>query len=266
MKDTQLIADIEVAARQLMATQGMRIASGNQIASLKRRDLVILNLNDATEEFCATLKTEESRVERDMIKMVKRLPAAAWVEKQPGVGLGGLGRIIGITGDLDNYANPAKFWKILGQHVTSTGTAPRREKGMKLTRTADAAGRHARDEGYDPSTDVKGNSWSNAGRALCFNLGNSIVMVGHGPLRDVYEARKAKVFLRVREGPSNCPFGQTHISKDKKTILQCVKTDEAGKETSIHIEMDAKRVAVKRFLRDLWIVWTHGEAVLEGAI
>lgn len=49
-----------------------------------------------------------------MAKLAKQLPVADWVERQRGFGIGNFARIIGETGDLSLYANPAKVWKRLG--------------------------------------------------------------------------------------------------------------------------------------------------------
>jgi hypothetical protein len=57
-----------------------------------------------------------STCEKEMVKLAKQLPIAAWVEKpeQNGFGLKSLAIIIGECGDLNNYANPAKLWKRMG--------------------------------------------------------------------------------------------------------------------------------------------------------
>ncbi len=54
--------------------------------------------------------------EKQINKIAKTLPVAKWVlqPEQRGFGLKFLGYVIGETGDLRNYANPAKVWKRLG--------------------------------------------------------------------------------------------------------------------------------------------------------
>lgn len=54
--------------------------------------------------------------EKEMLGFAKRLPVAKWVQEkdQTGFGLLYLGIVIGETGDLNNYPNPAKLWRRLG--------------------------------------------------------------------------------------------------------------------------------------------------------
>lgn len=59
---------------------------------------------------------------KSMVKLVKQIPVCEWAERQRGFGLMNLARIIGETGDLSLYANPAKVWKRLGlAPVTKNG-------------------------------------------------------------------------------------------------------------------------------------------------
>lgn len=67
--------------------------------------------------------------ERDIAKLAKQLPVWGWVEKVRGFGANNLGQLIGQTGDLDGYANPAKVWKRMGLAVDEDGKAQRRVSG-----------------------------------------------------------------------------------------------------------------------------------------
>ncbi len=62
------------------------------------------------------LERMQRELEKSMVKMAKTLPVAAWVERpeQRGFGMLFLAIVIGETGDLANYANPAKVWRRLG--------------------------------------------------------------------------------------------------------------------------------------------------------
>jgi len=59
---------------------------------------------------------EKKSTEKEMLKLVKQLPVASWVEKpeQRGFGLLFLAIVVGETGDLSNYSNPGKLWRRLG--------------------------------------------------------------------------------------------------------------------------------------------------------
>jgi hypothetical protein len=63
--------------------------------------------------YVAAIKEREQ-----MIKAAAQaLPVAPWLATVRGLGLKSLGEIIGQTGDLRNYSNPAKVWKRLGLAV-----------------------------------------------------------------------------------------------------------------------------------------------------
>jgi hypothetical protein len=54
------------------------------------------------------------QIERQMENVAARLPAAGMVADTRGFGIRGLAVIIGETGDLSDYPNPAKVWRRLG--------------------------------------------------------------------------------------------------------------------------------------------------------
>jgi hypothetical protein len=62
------------------------------------------------------LERHKAALERSMRRLARQLPVAAWVEapEQSGFGLLFLAIVVGETGDLSNYANPAKVWRRLG--------------------------------------------------------------------------------------------------------------------------------------------------------
>jgi len=113
-------------------------------------------------------------VEKRLIKLVKALPVAPWVEGTRGVGLLSLAAIVGEAGDLSAYSNPAKLWKRLGLAVMPDGTRQRRIGGVE-----------ALDHGYSP-----------ARRSVVWNVGACIVKAG-GPLKQIYDARKVYETDRV---------------------------------------------------------------------
>lgn len=67
--------------------------------------------------------------EKRIAKLAKQLPVWAWAEKVRGFGANNLGQLIGQTGTLDDYANPAKVWKRMGLAVGEDGKAQRRVAG-----------------------------------------------------------------------------------------------------------------------------------------
>jgi len=222
-------------ARLLWDIQKLRIQVGNRIGAMERDGLPV----EATAPHLETQKTLEAQergIERQLARLAKQHIMADWVEACPGLGYGGFARIVGVTGDFMLFPNVAKVWAYMGMHVIN-GHAPKREKG------------------------VKGN-WSPQGRVVAHQIGDSIVKLGRGRYREMYDSKKAEYLARPRLGDSGCPMmGQVHKDKTGK-VLACVKPGENGNETSAHLHNAAMRVAVKELLKDMWVEW-HRRATVE---
>lgn len=152
-------------ARMLWDIQKVRIAMGNRVAAMERDGL--------PEEWALPIKAyaddllkSEKGMDAQLKKLAKRHFLAAWIEAQPGIGLPGFARLMGVTGPLDNFATVSKLWRYVGMAVDN-GEAPRRRKGERLN--------------YSPQ-----------GRVLCHQLGEAIVKVGRGPYREAYSLKKAE--------------------------------------------------------------------------
>lgn len=193
------------------------------------------------------LRKAERTLNATLEAHVRRHPLAAFVERTPGLGYGGLGRLLAVTGSLSRFSNPAKLWAYVGMHVVS-GRAPKAKKGERA-------------------------NWARQGRVVCHQIAESMVKLGEGKYREIYDKRRADVLARPRVGDSACPFGHDHVGLEreqdakgwqrktgKARVVQCVKTDDEGHETSAHVHADAMRVAVKELLKDLWVEWRRIEA------
>lgn len=121
--------------------------------------------------------------EKEMVKLAKQLPIAAWVERkdQRGFGLLFLAIVIGETGDLANYANPAKVWRRLGcapytkDGVTQMGATWRIGKG-KVKMTAE---------------DWESFGYSPRRRSIAYLIGEGLVKQNQdGPYRSRYDEAK----------------------------------------------------------------------------
>jgi hypothetical protein len=101
--------------------------------------------------------------------LAKQLPVYTWAKDVRGCGPLLLGLIIGETGDLTNYANPAKVWKRMGLAVMPDGKRQRR-----------VTGEEAIEHGYNAQR-----------RSLMYLLGDCFIKVGgDGPYRALYDQRK----------------------------------------------------------------------------
>lgn len=75
---------------------------------------VVSPLVNATMLSRDAFQQQLSGYEREMLRLVKTLPVYPWAKSVRGFGPLNLAVLIGETGDLSNYANPAKVWKRLG--------------------------------------------------------------------------------------------------------------------------------------------------------
>ena len=171
---------------------------------------------------------EEKKWCKKMEEAVKNLPIYAWVEQIRGVGALTLANIIGETGDLDNYDNPAKVWKRMGcapfesNGETHTGKAWKIGKWHenKLTKSDWV------DFGYCPRR-----------RSVMYNLSKGIVMQCSGKNAE-------------KEGADNV------------YMLRYLEAKEVAKEkhpdwSDGHLNSHGLLLAGKRFLREMWIEWTQ---------
>ena len=100
----------------------------------------------ATDLAAAPWEEIQAGSEKEMVKLVKGLPAYAWVQGVHGFGALSFARIITETGDLSGYANPGMVWKRLGLAVFD---------GHAQRRTRDAE--KAVEQGYSPRR--RSTSW-----------------------------------------------------------------------------------------------------------
>lgn len=151
-------------ARQLLDLQKLRIMTTNRAGAMER-DGLPEEWQMVTQAIAEQIKEAEKGIEKQLNRLAKQHFMADWIEAQPGIGVPGFARLMGITGPLDNFPNVAKLWAYVGMAVVD-GHAPKQQKG------------------------VKGN-WSPQGRVLCHQLADSIVKVGRGPWREAYDVKKA---------------------------------------------------------------------------
>lgn len=113
-----------------------------------------------------TLRKAKLKPENIMKKLAMTTPVWDWVESINGFGALGLAQILAETGDLNNYANPAKLWKRMGLAVIN-GKSQRRVSGAE-----------AIEQGYNPLR-----------RSMMFVIGDSLLKK-QNEYRELYLARK----------------------------------------------------------------------------
>lgn len=173
-------------------------------------DLAVLALaREPLASTCSVLK-------RDMEKHASELPVAQWQQGILGLSGFGLAVIVGETGDLSNYPNPAKVWKRLG-------LTPFEKNGV--TR----AGSTWRIKGGLTNAEWQALGYASRRRAALFAYAAQPLFLhqtkGSGYYRAVYDERR-KHTKRHRPEWRN---GHQHA--------------------------DALRYMTKRFILDLWSEW-----------
>jgi hypothetical protein len=183
--------------------------------SEERVDFVIMNLTRALDPLIESIRS----IEKEMVRFAKMLPVSDWADDVKGFGILGLAKIIGETGDLDNYANPAKVWRRMGcapfdGHMGKTWKIPK----------------------WRPRT-LGADEWEEFGycgrrRSTMFVIAEGLVKQNDGAYRARYDEAKANGLTKWPE----------HVSK-------------AG--TSMHAHMHGMLLCGKLLLKDLWIAWTQ---------
>lgn len=165
----------------------------------------------------ANLEATRKDCQKALIAETRKLPVYR-VIGQPewrGFGEASLAAVIGETGDLGNYAGPAKVWKRLGLAVFD---------GKSQRKSKDDAER----QGYSPKR-----------RSVMHIIGENLLRSG-GPYADLYRAYKAR---------KTAEWAALGID-----VVPAARA-KPGQETSGHLHKMALRIIEKRLLRDLWRAW-----------
>lgn len=148
------------------------VKDGNQVCvDAHHRDVPILDLVTLPyREAWKPLATFRKEYEKRLTHMAAQLPVWPWVEDVRGVSALSLAAVVGETGDLWNYPNPAKLWKRMGLAVING------ERQRKVTGAA------ALDHGYAPQR-----------RATLWVIGDCLIKLNQdGPYRTYYLSEKER--------------------------------------------------------------------------
>lgn len=207
--------DEESRKEQFVAAQKLIDKILKEGPGADRLDFIVMNLSQALNPLAESIKS----IEAGMKKLASQLPVADWAKEVKGFGVLGLAKIVGETGDLDNYANPAKVWRRMGC-APFDGHAGKTWKIPKWRPRALAA-----------------EEWETFGycgrrRSIMYVIAEGLVKQNDGVYRARYDEAKANGLLKWPE----------HVSK-------------AG--TSIHAHSHAMLLCGKLLLKNLWIEWTQ---------
>lgn len=166
---------------------------------------------------------DRAETEKRMREVAQALPVVEWVKQTRGFGLDSVAALIGETGNLANYPNPAKVWKRLGLAVIEG------ERQQKKT-----AAQEAIKHGYSPSR-----------RSVVWNIGECLIKAG-GYYADLYRKRKE--------------VERQKAEAEGLEVVPSARLKDKTKQRSVgHIHNRAKRYMEKRLVRDLWSVWPRSD-------
>jgi hypothetical protein len=159
-------------------------------------------------------------VEKDIVSEVRAMPIWQWAEQVRGIGENSLGQILGETGDLSTYANPAKLWKRMGLGLHNG----HRQQFWAASR-----------KGLTKSENVEmaiGMGYSARRRSLMHVVGSNLIRAKNKEYSALYRERKA-------------------LETEKLIALNGPKY----KSLKSHAHKRALRYMEKRFLLNLWKAW-----------
>lgn len=178
---------------------------------------------------------QKTALEKEMTRLAKQLPVAAWVQQpeQRGFGLLFLAIVVGETGDLSNYANPAKVWRRLG-------CAPWSFDG----RTQMGATWKAGKSGKLPASEWEAFGYSPRRRSIAYLIGEGLVkqnFAGGGGDDDPNGA----------ESQNAGPYRSRYL--EAKAAFQAAHPDYPKLRCHRH----GMLLATKRLLLNLWVEWNR---------
>lgn len=165
-----------------------------------------------------------STIEKQMIELVEQLPVYHWTirSEQRGFGLKSLAVIVGESGDISNYPNPAKLWRRFG-------CAPFNHNGKNQMGSTWRSGQN----GKLPAEIWEEFGYSPRRRSIAFVVGECLIR------KNFYDGE------RDRPGPY-----VTRYNEAKQIYLS-----KHPDSTKMHAHKHGMLLATKLLLKNLWIEW-----------
>jgi len=177
------------------------------------------------------------------VGFAKDLPVASWTElpEQRGFGIPRLAVIIGETGDLSNYANPAKVWKRMG-------CAPYSYQEQNLMGATWRGGKH----GKLPASEWSEFGYSPRRRAIAYIVGELLLKLNYlvPPKKD-----ENKKLIEGTGIPG--PYRQRYL--DGRRVFEEKHSVEIREKPKLYPPLrchyHGMLLATKLLLKNLWIEW-----------
>lgn len=274
-------SDLSEANRKRMFSEARRIIKEVGEGSLQHEySEVILPTLIGIDAF----NKQQKLLERQMRKLVRKLPVAKWIEQpeQNGVSLQMLAVIIGETGDLSNYDRPCKMWKRMG-------CAPHTFRGKTRMGSTWRSGK----EGKLPSGEWEDYGYCPRRRSISYLVGEGLVkqnFIRDSPIEledaGADEGNKDRDIPSELDAPSavnETGTGEARIELDSTSAgpyrarydeakrlaaenhpewTRCSKCGGGGcsncKQSGrvmMRCHLHGMLLATKRFYKELWIEW-----------
>lgn len=187
----------------------------------------------------------KASLEKAMVKAAKTLPVMDWVRHpdQRGFGELFLAIVIGETGDLNLYENPAKVWRRMA-------CAPWEFDGRCLMGATWRSGK----EGRLPSEEWEKYGYSPRRRSISYLIGESLVKSNgvNGPYRRRWLEAKVRAAETHPEWPWTDCIAEGCKGKGDTSCPTCGGTGLKCQRANLH----GRLLASKRLLLNLWVEWT----------
>jgi len=172
-------------------------------------------------------------LEKEMVRLAKQLPVARWVgqPEQRGFGLLFLAVVVGETGDLSNYPNPAKVWRRLGCAPWTCG-------GKTLMGATWRGGK----EGKLPAAEWESFGYSPRRRSIAY-------LIGEGAVKQNFVSGEG---ADDTEPPPASP-GPYRARYDAAKVLAKAKHPDWS---DLRCHRHGMLLATKLLLKNLWVEWT----------
>ena len=181
-------------------------------------------------------KIVEKVYEKEMVKIAKQMPLHDWFTKTNGCGTISLGILLAETGDLSNYANPAKVWKRMGLSVRDGEAEKNKTKG-------------------------ENTGYSKRRRMISHRISSTVVMK-KSHYQDIYKERKKYELERDEKG-----YNKLFVEANRASMLKhytAKSNQERIKNNQMPLfvlDLRAHRYMVKRLISDLWGEWTKQRGI-----
>lgn len=217
------------------------VIKGGSTADVPTRHKIIV-----VHKSIAVYDDEEKRFKKLMVEQFQSLPISDWVEAkgQRGFGVFSAAKIIGETGDLFDYSNPAKLWRRLG-------LAPFTKDGViKMGATWRKSGKD--------KVSLNASDWTEYGysprrRSMMWNVTDSLMKLNQdGPYKTRYDEVKERV-LEARHPRTLCHKCKgSGVSESGGKCANC----KGGGQKRGWADNHAKLLASKLLVKEFWVEWT----------